>query len=439
MSANRGRRVGIIIVILILLVLVVGAVAVLLITQLPNIVGDGSGAGEPGVSDGPPQVATLDPDDGGGADPGFVTPTPVPRNNIIIAARDIPRGTRVTVQDVTVLTYPASSDVPLPPDVILVDDESGLGLDQIEGRIARTDLIAGQPVFNFQLTPGDEPTNLVDVGSDPALLIPPGSVAYSLPTNRFGLVAYALRPGDHVDILMSFRFIDVDREFQTAFPNTGIILDSEAGFPLNQFEYPIGRDQLGPFGSLLVITQGETTQRPRQVTQLVIDNAIVLGVGEFDQQDIFQPIVVTQVQAAPEAEAEEVAQDPNAPPQQQAPPEEEEPTPTPTPFPELDVLTLVMDRQDALVLKYGLETGAFVDIVLRSALDDDQGDVITQSVTLQYILDFYGVTSPEPLTISQSPRITSITEPELGEFLDGVNDVDNIQGPGVEGAPPEAN
>lgn len=430
MSANRGRRVGIIIVILVLLVLVVGAVAVLLITQLPNLLPS------PAPENGTAEVATLDPSGQGDVDAGFVTPTPVPRNNIIIAARDIPRGTRVTVQDVTVLTYPASADVPLPADVILVDDESGLGLDQVEGRIARTDLLAGQPVFNYQLTPGDEPTSLVDTGSDPALLIPPGSVAYAMPTNRFGLVGYALRPGDHVDILMSFRFIDVDREFQTAFPNTGIILDSDPAFPLNLFEYSIGRDQLGPFGSLLVITQGEATQRERQVTQLVIDNAIVLGVGEFERSDIFQPIVVTETVTAPETE-EPAATDPNAPPQQQQAPAEEEPTPTPTPFPDLDVLTLVMDRQDALVLKYGLETGAFIDVVLRSALDDDQSDVITQSVTLQYILDFYGVTSPEPLTISQSPRISTITEPEIGEFMDGINDTEAEDGPAGGDAPPQ--
>jgi len=417
MGASRGRRIGIIIIILVLLVLVIGAVGVIAITQL-GILGGGGGGGD-GTANGGPIIATAGP--GGEPGEGFVTPTPVPTTNIIIAARDIPRGARLAVQDVTVLAYPSSAEVPIPADVIIVTDEEGQGLEQVEGRIARTDLLAGQPVFNYQLTPGDEPTNLADIGSDTALLVPSGSVAYAIPANRFGLVGYSLRPGDHVDLLMSFRFVDVDQEFQTAFPNTGIIIDPDPEFTLSQFEYPLGRDQLGPFGSLLLITQGEPVQRSRQVTQLVVDNAIVLGVGEFDRTDLFEPIVVTQgVEQQPEEEQ----------PQEEAPADggeaaAEEEAPTPTPIPDPDMLTLVMDRQDALVLKYSLETGAFIDVVLRSSLDDDLNDVVTDSVTLQYLLDFYGVQTPPRLPISQSPRISAITDVELGDYLDtSVNLVD---------------
>jgi Flp pilus assembly protein CpaB len=317
--------------------------------------------------------------------------------NIIIAARDIPRGARLSVQDVTVMAWPVLAEAPPPLGYLEVGSEEGAaGLEQVEGRIARTDILNGQPLLDFMLTPGEEPAGFADVGSDAALLIPSGQVAYAIPIDRLSSVAYALREGDHVDVLMSFRFVDVDEDFQTVLPNQGLVLTTdptliEAGLGL--FQYDIGREEDGPLGTtLLVLPTADEGQRPRQATQLVIDNAVVLRVGTWPLLGLNEPIVVT----------------PAPPPTQPAegtPTGGEAPPPTATPLVAPDVVTLTMSRQDALVLKYALETGADIDLALRSVLDDDIDDIVTDTVTLQYIIDFYNVAVPPKLPIAQEPRI----------------------------------
>ena len=394
MGAGRGRRTGIILIILIILILIVGAGALLF---FGGFLGGNQGAD--GAGNGQQPVAQDD-----------VTPTvtPLPPLNVIVARRDIPRGARLALTDVTVVQWPRD---PAPPvgGLILEDEEGAPTLeDLVVGRIARTDIVSGTPIMDFNLTPGTEPTGIGDDGSDAALLIPSGQVAYAIPVDRFASVAYAPRPGDHVDILMSFRIVDVDEDFQTILPNTitNVILDSDLvegttdldiGLILeDDLEYTFaGREEDGPFGSTIFVIPNVTDspQRARQATQLLVDNAMVLRLGDWPITDIYQPIVVTPQPpptAVPEGEGEEG----------EGPP----PTPTPTPIPIPDVITLVMGRQDALVLKYGLETGAEIDLVLRSALDDDINEVATDTVHLQYIIDFYGLEIPPKLPIASQPR-----------------------------------
>jgi hypothetical protein len=127
---------------------------------------------------------------------------------------------------------------------------------------------------------------------------------------------------------------------------------------------------------------------------MVIDNAMILQVGTWPLAGLNEPIVVTP------------APPPTANPDQgQEAQEGEQAPPTATPIPVPDVVTLTMSRQDALVLKYALETGAKIDLALRSALDDDVNDIVTDTVTLQYIIDFYNVAIPPKLPIAQDPRI----------------------------------
>ncbi len=385
MGAGRGRRTGIIIILLIIVVLVIG-IGVLFVMQG---VGGGAVGGAAAQPTAPPP------------------PTVPPTSNVIVAARDIPRGARISVQDVTIMPWPLLAEAPPPPGALIVGTEEGMpGLEQVENRIARVDILNGQPVLDFFLTPGDEPTSLADLGSDAALLIPSGQVGYALPITRLSSVAYALREGDHVDLLMSFRFVDVDEDFQTILPSDGLIITDNpelAGLGFQNFATQVGREEEGPFGTTLWVIPSTTDpgQRPRQTTQLVIDNAMVLRVGNWPLSDLNEPIVVTP--APPPTQAPEGEQAP------------EEVPPTATPIPEPDVVTLVMSRQDALVLKYALETGAMIDLVLRSALDDDINDIVTDAVTLQYIIDFYNVTVPPRLPVAQDPRIDGATTGPTGE------------------------
>ncbi len=381
MGAGRGRRTGIILIILILLVVLV-AVGALLILQ-------GLGGGAVG---GPPA----------GEQPAVLpSPTPSSTVNLIVAARDIPRGARLTVRDVTVMPWPVMAEAPVPFGALIVSDQpGGPGLEQVEGRIARQDILSGDLVRDFMLTPGPEPTGLLDRGSDAALQISSGMVAVAFPLDRLSSVAYAIRPGDHVDILASLRFIDVDDEFQTPLPNQAILVTDSAeltALGLQGFTYPLGREEGGVFGTTLLVVPDVANSRPlsRQTTQIILDNIRVLRVGDWPITDIYMPIVVTAVPT------------PLPTPQGTPQPAPAEVTPTPgVPVP--DIITLEMTPQDALVLKYVSEVGGLITIVLRSALDDEINDRVTDPVTLEYIINFRNFTPPAKLPVALDPRIDNL-------------------------------
>jgi Flp pilus assembly protein CpaB len=381
MSAGRGRRTGIILIILIIFVLLIGIAALFLLRGGSNVVG-----GEPPTA--------------------IPSPTPPPTELIIVAKRDLPRGARLTIDDVDIMAWPKLVEAPVPIGALVVGDEEqgGAGLGQVEGRITRVDILQGQPILDFMITPGDEPFGLADTGSDAALLIPTGKVAITVPVTQLSAVGYALREGDHVDVFMSLDFIDVDQEFQTISPNTGILITDDVDLSatgLSNYTYTLGRQENGPFGTTLLVIPNQDFPPigvPRKTTQMVIDNAIVVKMGTFSLTDLAEPIVVTAI--PPQEQAPEGGEDAAA--EEGPPPEELTPTPLPVvPIP--DIVTLAMDRQDALVLKYALETGADMTLALRSALDDEDNEFTTDSVTQQYILDFYNVQVPSRLSYVQVP------------------------------------
>lgn len=382
MGVGRGRRTGMVLILIIIIVLVVvlgGGVLLLNMMNRPGPTGTGNGGGDTTEATATPEPTTID---------------------VIVAARDIPRGTRLSAEEVTTVAWPET--VPLPTGALTVSlSLDAAGREQVDGRIARVDILNGQPVLDHMITPGDEPTGLSQTGSDAALAIPTGQVAIAFPLSRVAGVAYALRAGDHVDILVSFRMVDVDEDYQTILPNkVGFTVFPATFTDITGSLADAGREEEGPFGTKIMVVPSEETQRPRQVTQLLIDNVTILRVGTFSLMDIDQPIVVTRAAATPPpAEGEEA-------------PVEGEVTPTPVPQVAVvpDIVTLIMSRQDALVLKYALETGADIDFALRSVLDNAVTDVTTDSVTLQYIIDFYNVAIPPRLPVASEPRIDLMAE-----------------------------
>lgn len=382
MGVGRGRRTGMVLILIIIIVLVVvlgGGVLLLNMMNRPGPTGTGNGGGDTTDATATPEPTTTD---------------------VIVAKRDIPRGARLSEDDVTTVPWPDSVSRPTGALVVeLSTDAAGLR-DQVDGRIARVDILSGQPVLDHMLTPGDEPTDLSQTGSDAALVIPTGQVAIAFPLSRVAGVAYAMRSGDHVDILVSFRMVDVDEDYQTILPNkVGFTVFPSTLTEITGELADAGREEEGPFGTRIMVVPSEDAQRPRQVTQLLIDNVTILRVGTFPLTDIDQPIVVTQ---AP----------PAATPAEGEAPAEGDVTPTPVPQVAVvpDIVTLIMSRQDALVLKYALETGADIDFALRSVLDNAVTDVTTDSVTLQYIIDFYNVAIPPRLPVAPEPRIDLMAE-----------------------------
>ena len=64
-----------------------------------------------------------------------------------------------------------------------------------------------------------DPTDLATSGSDLSLYVDQGNVAVAFPINQYSGAAFAMRPGDQVDVLMSLPVVELDPEFNTKLPN----------------------------------------------------------------------------------------------------------------------------------------------------------------------------------------------------------------------------
>lgn len=310
---------------------------------------------------------------GGGAapEPLELEPTPVPEQEVIVAAQDIPRGTLITAESGAVVstTWPREA----------VTELAVTNIEETYGRIARQGIARGTPILKGMLT--ELPGELVGMGSDAALQIPEGMVAYALPVSRYSSVAWALQPGDHVDVLISLLLVDVDEEFQTILPNQAACATEVEGCQ----DGTLGRLEALPNGWIVNVVPSEG-QRPRLVTQLTVQDAVVLMVGDWDKE-MEEP----QETPTPEGEAEDAEA-------------------TPPPREQIKPLTLVVTPQDAAVLKYAEEIGASMDLVLRSVRDSDK-PVSTESITLEYLLERFSIEVPTKLPQS--------TEPPLGKLRPG--------------------
>jgi Flp pilus assembly protein CpaB len=129
--------------------------------------------------------------------------------DIVVAAQDIPRGTLITPGSGAVVTATWPQDSAAVELAIKKASEA-------YGRITRVDIVRGSPILDKMLATG--PGELGATGSDAALQIPTGRVAYALPVARYSAVAWALQPGDRVDVIISLLVVDLDEEFQALLP-----------------------------------------------------------------------------------------------------------------------------------------------------------------------------------------------------------------------------
>ena len=300
---------------------------------------------------------------------------PEDMREIVVAAQNIPRGSRITSDAVRVADWPETSV----PEGTLTDVEDAWGL------IARVDLVLDMPITGGMLT------DSLGEGSDAALQIPAGKVAYALPVNRYSGVAWALQPGDHVDVIISLLVVELDEEFQAAVPNDFLCVQPPEGEECQRGV--MGRLEVLPNGWVVSLTPREN-QRPRLVTQLTVQDAIVLRVGDWPGEEEVPPRAEEQVE-----EGE---------PQEQ---------PTPPPRAAVEPLTLVVTPQDAMVLKYAAEVGASIDLVLRSA--GDTGQITTESVTLQYVFERFDIKLPPKLPYGVTPPLQSLQSSAAGGVAGG--------------------
>ncbi len=307
------------------------------------------------------------------------TPTPMQFIEIVIAVQDLPRGFRIPAEGAVALRpWP---EVSTPVNAIF-------NLEDVIGKIPRTRISREQPILTTMVT--DDFQSLDEVGSDAAAILPRGLIAISLPIDRRTSVAYAIQPGDRVDVLFSMLFVDVDDAFQTIAPNNITLFQiTEEGITFTDTIQ--GRPDNTPLGPAII--GPSERQRPRLVTQRTIQNALVLHVGEFP----LDGRLFLSEEATPTA----------VPQQQEGGGQQGTPVPTSTPpFP--DIVTLGVTPQDAVVLAWTMEARLPVTLALRSA--SDTAVVSTQSVNMDYIIENFRLDPPAKRSYTIEPAIRSIRQ-----------------------------
>ena len=323
--------------------------------------------------------------------------------------------------DIVILQQPISRGSEIPEEALgymAIPREQAVegfytNVADVAGSRARFDLQPPAPLTENMLAQSLD--DLAEVGSDAALQIPPGLVAFPVPISRFSSVAYGVQKGDHVNVISTMMFVDIDSEFQTELPNNtsavlapgdNLLLTTESGeeggaassletapnlaaqIVTGGSTSPQGRAEFdSTLNQPFYLVPGETSQRPRLVSQTLLQDIVVLNVGTFlvNGQDVTQP--------------EPVDEDGDGEPDSQAsiqPP---------------DIITLIVSPQDAVTLNYLIYGGAELTLALRSGNDDSR--VFTEAVTLQFLLDTYNIPVPVKTAFGIDPRIDDLVPPVL--------------------------
>jgi pilus assembly protein CpaB len=342
-----------------------------------------------------------------------LTPTPQPIM-VVYVTQNLSKGTSLKEEMLAQIPWQQGQ---IPQGMVM-----GEQLPQMIGRVVKYDLPAGIPLLDSMLLSENEtiPTS----GSPWALNIPPGMVAVSIPASRIANVAYALRPGDHVNVIATMMFIDVDTDFQSTLPNfTGVAISSGPPDPETQAQLPLtvgitslsqggvidpetgkpappsslspgiyGKVVIDPVLGQAVYVVPSEAQRPRYVSHMLLQDVVVLQVGNFP---------LPGEEAQPEG-----TQTPTPEPQQQEGQAPAAPVPP-------DVVTLIVRPQDAVTLNYVMaaqtKLAASLALVLRAANDSSRENVLP--VTLQFLLEQYQIPVPARLPYSLNPRIDNLTLP----------------------------
>ena len=372
--------------VLLILILLVGAIAVVLffVTQ--------SGGGIQSLLGGGGPETTPAAQDGGEGEPGMPAPTATPAlrlRPVVVSNNDLPAGTRLTADLLESEERPDTN-------VAIVGQYTFSDTQDLVGQIIRVNVAEGQEILRPMLALN--PTDLAAMGSDLALYVNQGRVAVAFPINRYSGAAFAMRPGDLVDIFMTARIVEVDPEFRTSLPNTTRRVIESQLLEGQQFlfpEVPKGRlefiEAIGQVTEIVPSSYALETQDfdagrpiPKRVTQLTIQQAEVLWVGTWPLGEEEQPPL---------------------PPQ---------PTPTPLPIQleeQPDVVILSMPLQDAVALKWSLERGLDIDLGLRAP--GDSTVYATTGVSLPQIVDQGGLAVPEPSDFDFHPRADEVPIPSL--------------------------
>ena len=347
--------------------------------------------------------------------PVIPTPTPIAMVDVVMVTQHIDRGQVIDENVIQLVPYQQDYYVP------------GMltKLEEAIGKRAKMDLDPPLVLTDSVLTVGE--FDISKMGSEAALLVPRGMVALPIPMNRLSGVAYGLQRGDHVNVYVTLMFVELDMDWQSRLPNNTAGVLAPGGAILigpSQGEAGGTNNNTGTFSTLTIqnapaagvfgrsfldpmydkapfyIVPSEQ-QRPRLVSQTLIQDVIVLQVGTFPIEKEMPKMTATPAgyTAVPTTPPQPGQGQPGATPTS-------EPTPPPP-----DVITLIVSPQDAVTLNYLIFAGAKLSLALRPNGDDTR--VQTEAVTLQFLLDAYRIPIPAKLPYGLEPRVDSVNYPAL--------------------------
>lgn len=418
-------------ILLILVLLIGGATVALWVVNNASTPGNGgvvdsTGGGETAVGSQP------------AAEPGLPPPTPTPLvrlSPVVVARVDIPVGQRLTEELLEVRFRPDDNKA-------IIGGYVYTQVSELIGQIAGTFIAEGQAILRPMIALNA--TDIDSFGSDLALYIDQGKVAVAFPLvlplendpNQAALrgAAFAMRPGDLVDVMMTLRIVEIDPEFRTALPNTtqrvfqaGLLAGSQFLFPptvQGRLEFIPGINQVAEIVPMSNYIPGQDfapgSPIPKRVTQLTIQQAEVIWVGTWrDQGQLLAALQPTpapvvdggaQVGAAPVAEATPAAKGSVciSPFTNQL-----IPCPVIRESGRPDVVILSMSSQDALALKWALERGVDIDLALRA--QGDRLTFVTTSVSLPQIVNEGGLAVPPESNFDLHPRLEKVPIPVLAD------------------------
>jgi pilus assembly protein CpaB len=245
-------------------------------------------------------------------------------------------------------------------------------------------------------------------GSSWAPVIPQGLTAVAVPIKGLASVAYGISDGDYVNVIVTMLLVDVDPAFQSILPDftAGVLAPGGAAEVTNPEFKGDGSMITALIGSggegakvgtmtldqtmnqpiYLVPSEG---QRPRMVTQMILQNVQVLHVGSFPA-----PGETTSVSSSDTAATATPAPAGSQPPVIVTRP---------------DVITLMVSPDDANTLVYLIYSGAKITLTLRNP--NDTGPAIkTNAAMLEYLLTQYNIPVPAKSPFAVQPRLDTLPD-----------------------------
>ncbi len=305
-----------------------------------------------------------------------------PTTDIVMAVQPISRGQVITADMLGYLAYPTSETI----SNFFTDTNAAVGMR------ARFDIDPGTPLTDTMVVAVDQ--EFPEAGSDTALLIPQGMVAFPIPIDRFSSLAYGLREGDKVNIIATLLLVDIDPDLQTKLPNDIALLSLDPETNALSVHVVTGGNASPETATGFATVLGQPfyvvpseAQRPRLVSQTVMQNITVLHVGNFFYTDP-NGNDVTNAYGTTVTDANGV---------------------TTTIGDAPDIITLIVTPQDAITLNYLVYAGSKLTLALRPS--GDESTVTTQAVTLEYLLTTYDIPVPAKLPYGLQPRIDVLVSP----------------------------